>query len=126
MRKVRDMSDTSVISNGMSWSVSIPGMLDQAIEGVAGANPAEPMYLDNTGHPASNRLALAKATRSHAHAFGLDWDDDSGRNELRAEYPRRASPCRHLRRPHSQGSEAGRLTSRAGHHLRVRHPQEDG
>jgi hypothetical protein len=66
--------------NGMSWSVSIPGVLDQALEGVAGANPAEPMYLDNTGHPAASRLGLAKATRSHVHAFGLDWDDDSGRN----------------------------------------------
>ena len=65
----------------MSWSVSIPGALDQAIEGVPGAaNPDEPLYLDNTLHPANPRLALAKATRSHLHAFGLDWDEDSGRN----------------------------------------------
>jgi len=30
--------------------------------------------------PANARLALAHATRSHVHAFGLDWDDTSGRN----------------------------------------------
>jgi hypothetical protein len=66
--------------DGMRWSVSIPGLLDQAAEGVAGANSAEPMYLDNVGHPAASRLALAKATRSHVHVFGLNWDDDSGRN----------------------------------------------
>ena len=66
--------------NGMSWSVSVPGMLDQAAEGVSGGNPAEPMYLDNTPHPVNARLALAKSVRSHLHAFGLDWDDDSGQN----------------------------------------------
>jgi hypothetical protein len=65
---------------GMSWSGSVPGLLEQAIEGQGGANASEPMYLDNVGHPVNTRLALAKATRSHLHAFGMDWDDDSGRN----------------------------------------------
>jgi hypothetical protein len=66
---------------GMSRSASIPGILDQAVEGVSGvANPAEPLYIDNTLHPANARLALAHATRSHLHAFGIDWDDVSGRN----------------------------------------------
>ena len=67
-------------SSGMSWSVSIPGVLDQAAEGVPGANQNDPLYLDNTLHPANTRLALAKAVRSHLHVFGIDWDDDSGRN----------------------------------------------
>lgn len=31
-----------------------------------------------TGHPANNRLALAKATRSHVHVFGVEWDHTSG------------------------------------------------
>jgi hypothetical protein len=66
--------------NGMRRSVSIPGMLDIAIEGVAGANQTEPIYLDNVGHPAATRLALAKASRGHMHGFGIDWDDTSGRN----------------------------------------------
>ena len=34
--------------------------------------------VDNTAHPVNSRLALAKATRSHMHAFGIDWDDDTG------------------------------------------------
>ena len=66
--------------DAMRWSLEVPGMVDQAAEGAAGADPNEPMYLDNVAHPASTRLALAHATRSHLHAFGLDWDDDSGRN----------------------------------------------
>jgi hypothetical protein len=50
-------------------------------DGVASvANPDEPLYVDNTLHPANARLALAKAVRSHLHLFGINWDDDSGRN----------------------------------------------
>lgn len=67
--------------NGMSRSVSIPGMVEQACQGVAGiANPEEPLYLENTLHPSNPRLALAKATDSHIHAFGIEWDDTSGNN----------------------------------------------
>lgn len=66
--------------NGLRRSVSIPGVLDLAIEGVAGANQHEPIYFDNVGHPAATRLALAKASRSHLHAFGINWDDTAGRN----------------------------------------------
>jgi hypothetical protein len=67
-------------SSGMRRAVSIPGMLDLAVEGIAGANQGEPIYFDNVGHPAASRLALAKASRSHMHAFGIDWDETSGRN----------------------------------------------
>jgi len=67
-------------SSGMRRSVSIPGMLDLAVEGIPGANQGEPIYFDNVGHPAASRLALAKASRSHLHGFGIDWDDTSGRN----------------------------------------------
>jgi hypothetical protein len=67
-------------SNGLRRSVSIPGALDLAIEGIAGANQNEPIYFDNVGHPAATRLALAKASRSHMHAFGINWDDTSGKN----------------------------------------------
>jgi hypothetical protein len=31
-------------------------------------------------HPANSRLALATSRGSHLHAFGLDWDDTTGRN----------------------------------------------
>lgn len=67
--------------NDLRCSVSIPGTLDQAVEGVPSpVKQGEPLYLDNTVHPANARLALAKATRSHLHAFGIDWDDTSGKN----------------------------------------------
>ncbi len=67
--------------NGMKWSVSIPGLVDQKAEGVPSpVRPGEPMYLENTGHRANPRIALAKAARNHIHAFGLDWDDGGGSN----------------------------------------------
>lgn len=67
-------------SSGMRRSVSIPGLLDIAVDGIPGANAGEPIYLDNVAHPAASKLALAKASKSHMHAFGIDWDDTSGRN----------------------------------------------
>jgi hypothetical protein len=53
-----------------------------AAEPAMGLNPdaKEPLYLDNTGHPAADRFALARALRSHLDALGLRWDDTSGRN----------------------------------------------
>jgi hypothetical protein len=65
---------------GLQRSASIPDMLDIAIDGIPGAKQDEPIYFDNVGHPAASRLALAKASRSHMHAFGINWDDTSGRN----------------------------------------------
>jgi hypothetical protein len=56
-------------------------MLEQSIAAIpSGADESQPMVLDNTMHPANPRLGLAKATGSHLHAFGIDWDDDSGTN----------------------------------------------
>jgi len=66
--------------DGMRRTASIPGVLDIAIEAVTGADGSEPIYLDNVGHPAATRLALAKASRGHLHGFGIDWDETSGRN----------------------------------------------
>jgi len=49
---------------------------------VLGFNPAlgRPLELDNTGHPAANRFALARASKSHVNALGLKWEDLSGTN----------------------------------------------
>ncbi|HEY8490128.1 MAG TPA: DUF1326 domain-containing protein [Dehalococcoidia bacterium] len=66
--------------DGMTRSVQIPGLLDEALAGVPGANPDEPLAVENSVHPANRRLALARATRSHVHAFGIDWDQTDGRN----------------------------------------------
>jgi len=65
---------------GMRRSASIPDLLDISVDGIPGASPSEPIYLDNVGHPAASRLALAKASRGHMHAFGINWDDTSGKN----------------------------------------------
>ena len=68
--------------NGVKWSVKASSLVDMAAEGALGVNPAitEPMYLDNTGHPANDRLALCHASKSHVKALGLTWDDASGKN----------------------------------------------
>ena len=64
---------------GMKLAVTAGELIDQAIEGVPGpARPGEPIYVDNTCHPVSAKLALAKATKSRFRAFGIDWDDASG------------------------------------------------
>ncbi len=70
----------TIEGSGMRRSVVIPGLLDLAIEGIPGARPDEPIYLDNVGHPAATKLALARASHSHMHAFGIDWDETSGGN----------------------------------------------
>jgi len=68
--------------NGNKWSVKASSLVDMAAEGAMGINPAatEPLYLDNTGHPAANRFALAHALNSHVNALGLVWDDVTGKN----------------------------------------------
>jgi hypothetical protein len=68
--------------DGWSWSVQASNLVDMSAEGVKGINSdaTEPLMLTNTGHPAADRFALAKASKSHVHAFGLNWDDVSGTN----------------------------------------------
>jgi hypothetical protein len=61
------------------WSVKVADMIDQEVQGVRGLG-GEVLHLDNTGHPASNRIALAHPTRSHFNAFGIRYDETSGRN----------------------------------------------
>jgi hypothetical protein len=69
----------SFAMDGLKRTVKAGELIDQACEGVPGpARPGEPIYLDNTCHPVNSRLALAKATRSSIHAFGIHWDDSSG------------------------------------------------
>jgi len=68
--------------DGTKWSVQASKLVDMAAEGAMGINPAftEPLHLENTGHPAADRFALAHASRSHVHALGLAWDDVTGKN----------------------------------------------
>jgi hypothetical protein len=68
--------------DGLKWAVAASRFVDMSAEGVKGINPdaSEPLHLDNTGHPAADRFALARASKSHVHALGLGWDDVSGKN----------------------------------------------
>jgi hypothetical protein len=67
---------------GAKWSVTAGKLLDMSAEAAMGLNPnnTEPLYLDNTGHPAADRFALAHALKSHVDALGLTWSDASGKN----------------------------------------------
>ena len=61
--------------DGISRSADIPEMLSFSIEGVPSkVAPNEPIFIDNTEHPANKRVALAQSSETHIHAFGLDLD----------------------------------------------------
>jgi hypothetical protein len=77
-----DRAPIVIEDDGVKWSATADGLVDMGAEGAFGIDPhaTEPMHIDNTGHPANSRLALAHAFRSHVHALGLSWDDDSGKN----------------------------------------------
>jgi hypothetical protein len=61
--------------DGVERIARIPGVLDFAIEGVLSRNKSgEPFYIDNTGHPANRRLALARAKHFRVAGFGLSLD----------------------------------------------------
>jgi hypothetical protein len=67
-------------SDGKRYAVTAGDLVDQACEAVMGMPDAtEPMSIIHTGHPVNAAIALARATRSHIHAFGIDWEDDSGK-----------------------------------------------
>ena len=67
---------------GYTRRVAIPELLSFEVEGVLSRNRnGEPYYLDNTGHPAARRLALARSNATRVHAFGPDLDlVDRGNN----------------------------------------------
>ena len=60
---------------GLTRRVTIAQLVSFEIDGVLSRNGGgDPYFIDNTGHPASRRLALARARQTHVHAFGLDLD----------------------------------------------------
>jgi hypothetical protein len=61
--------------DGLRRSTVIPDVVSFEIEGVLSRNrTGEPLYIDNTAHPAGRRLALARAKTFRMHGFGLDVD----------------------------------------------------
>lgn len=66
---------------GVQRSVSIADKLRFAIEGVLSRlGNGEPYYIDNVGHPAGRRIALARSKETHVHCFGLDMDIEGAGN----------------------------------------------
>jgi len=65
--------------DGLNRSVKAGDLVVQAISGVPSlSSDGEPIYLENTSHPVTTRLALANATKSLFNVFGIRWDDSSG------------------------------------------------
>jgi hypothetical protein len=67
---------------GATWSVQASNLVDMTASAAMGINPnaTQPLALDNTGHPAADRVTLAHASKSHVSALGLAWDDVTGKN----------------------------------------------
>jgi hypothetical protein len=60
---------------GHKRRLAIPDIASFEIDGVVSRNRSgEPFYLDNTGHPANRRLALARSAATRVTGFGLDLD----------------------------------------------------
>lgn len=74
-----ERAPVKIEGSGKSWSVSAGNLVDESLEGSSGLG-GDQMYLDGTGHPANTRLALANAKKSRVHAFGIDWDQEDGKN----------------------------------------------
>jgi hypothetical protein len=69
----------TLMRNGKDWSFSAGQFADHACEGATGLG-GDQMYLEGFGHPVNSKLALARAKKSHTHAFGIDWDQVDGKN----------------------------------------------
>ena len=65
--------------DGLNRTVTAGELVAQSIEGIPSVvKPDEPIFLDNTVHPVSPKLALARAARSVFKVFGIEWSDTSG------------------------------------------------
>ena len=61
--------------DGTTRRAAIADIAAFEIAGVLSRNRSgEPYFIDNTGHPANRRLALAQAKETHVHGFGLQLD----------------------------------------------------
>ncbi len=65
---------------GPKWSVKASPFVEIAATGARGLNPDAELRLQHTGHPAADTFTLAHASKSHVRAFGLAWEDTSGKN----------------------------------------------
>ena len=68
--------------DGVTWSVNAATFVSMSATPAMGIDPAatEPLQLRNTGHPANSNFSLARAVQSQVSAFGLSWNDRSGKH----------------------------------------------
>ncbi len=62
-------------SEGDKRRVVIPDVMDFNIQGIRAGSRREVMTLENTGHPVSSTLALARGTASTYSDHGMTWDN---------------------------------------------------
>jgi hypothetical protein len=69
-----------VREDGLRHSVKIGDAIDFEIEDVVsfGVESGEPVQLVGIGHPVASTLNVAKATRSHINAFGIEYEGKAG------------------------------------------------
>lgn len=72
-----ERAKVAITQDGNTWYARAGGFVDQSCEALLNMD-GQTMALDNVSHPLNSRLALAKATKSEFHAFGIDWDDSTG------------------------------------------------
>ena len=59
--------------------VSIPGIMNFAVEGITAGRRRAVMKLENTGHPVNRSLSLARGTGNTYTDHGMSWDN-TGKN----------------------------------------------
>lgn len=64
---------------GSTWAVEIPHTIEQAVQGAEGLG-GDTLYLDNAGHPAADRIGMARAQYSRFNAFGIRFESERGGN----------------------------------------------
>jgi hypothetical protein len=75
-----ERASIEIDENGLRHSVKIGDSVDFEIEDVVsfGVESGEPARLAGIFHPAGSELTIARATRSHINAFGIEYEGKSG------------------------------------------------
>jgi hypothetical protein len=70
----------TIEEEGLRHSITIGDMVDFEVEDIVpfGVETGEPARLTGIFHPAGSELTIAKATRSHINAFGIEYEGKSG------------------------------------------------
>lgn len=72
-----ERAKVTVTQDGNTWHARAGDFINESCEALLNMD-GQTMAIDNVSHPLNSRLALARATKSEFHAFGIDWDDSSG------------------------------------------------